>query len=150
MQSESTAIREKYVTVLKGTVGSGGSLVPIVDGKLERDLVPQSDRFVKVTDTTEEGRNNKTLRISLVTVEVEINVITQSAVSTDLVEEMEDAVLQSILPSPVNGAIMTLDAPFTLSFVRLINRETPDVEKLEGNRFLSRKRIFFSNRITQL
>lgn len=154
MRDPGDEIRFAFVAALAAANPNiGGIAVPVVDGKLDQELLPTWEYYIVVTNQTADVRTNKNRAAQVETVILDIHHITQTTVAKDRVESIADQILNYIFPTSTDpgdfcAELKSLNSPFNVTYCKVGPMETPAPVKLDGNRFLQRKILTFNNRIT--
>jgi hypothetical protein len=148
MNESGGAIRKAYFEALNNQVGNPEqpiNKIPVVDEKLDLNIT-EHDLYILISGQAGTPKEVKSMWVK----EEDINIMVvnrrKATNSKVLIEDIADQVLTIILPTRTTNGL-SIEAPFKLTYARLINDQT-NFEKLQDGWQVS-KSLIFRNHITQ-
>lgn len=141
-----TGLRKGYYDVLNGNVTVNGSVIPVVDEKLDTQLT-EHDIYIKLTTQNVTQGNNKSYFAANVDLNIDIVQRTDTVASKLTIDDVADQVYTLLFPTRNTTAIV-LPSPLKLTFAHLQNSTTEPTRK-ETVGFITIKTLTFLNRVTQ-
>lgn len=141
-----TGLRKGYYDVLNGNVTVNGSVIPVVDEKLDTQLT-EHDIYIKLTTQNVSQGNNKSYFAANVDLNIDIVERTKSVASKLTVDDVADQVYTLLFPTRNTTAIV-LPSPLKLTFAQLQNSTTEPTRAIPDG-FITIKTLTFLNRVTQ-
>jgi hypothetical protein len=141
-----TGLRKGYYDVLVGQVSINGSVIPVVDEKLDTQLT-EHDIYIKLTTQNVVQQNNKSYFAANVDLNIDIVQITLSVGGKLTVDEVADQVYSLLFPTK-NSIAVVLPSPLKLTVAHLQNSTTEPMRETPKG-FITIKTLTFFNRIVQ-
>jgi hypothetical protein len=141
-----TGLRKGYYDVLNGQVTINGSVIPVVDEKLDTQLT-EHDIYIKLTTQNVVQQNNKTYFAATVDLNIDIVQITLSVGGKLTVDDVADQIYSLLFPAK-NQISVVLSSPLKLTIAHLQNSSTEPMRETPKG-FITIKTLTFFNRVTQ-
>jgi hypothetical protein len=141
-----TGLRKGYYDVLVGLVSINGSVIPVVDEKLDTQLT-EHDIYIKLTTQNVVQQNNKSYFAASVDLSIDIVQLTLSVGGKLTVDDVADQIYNLLFPTK-NTITVILPGPLKLTNAYLQNSTTDPMRETPKG-FITIKTLTFFNRIIQ-